>query len=63
MGNIYSTAKGAKITDRRLNRVLEYMECEYMNPLTLDQLGKEAGVSRFHLVKLFTLPPPRETGE
>ncbi|MBC7927875.1 MAG: helix-turn-helix transcriptional regulator, partial [Bryobacteraceae bacterium] len=45
--------KGAGIADRRLKRVLEFMQSEYMNPLTLDQLGKEAGVSRFHFVRLF----------
>ena len=41
------------LSDRRLMRVLEDMEARYMEPLSLDDLAREAGVSRFHFVQLF----------
>jgi len=41
------------LSDRRLRRVLEYMDAKYMEPLSLDDLAREAGVSRFHFVRLF----------
>ncbi len=41
------------LTDRRLNRVLEFMEHHYMQELSLEQLSREAGISRFHFILLF----------
>ena len=41
------------LSDRRVRRVLEYMDAKYMEPLSLDDLAREAGVSRFHFVHLF----------
>lgn len=41
------------LRDRRLKRVLEFMEHHYMNSLSLGQLAEEAGISRFHFVRLF----------
>jgi AraC family transcriptional regulator len=41
------------ISDRRVTRVLEYMEAKYMEPVSLDELAREAGVSRFHFVQVF----------
>ena len=42
-----------RLTDRRLARVLEYINVHYAEPLSLDRLAAEAGVSRFHFVSLF----------
>lgn len=44
--------------DRRLARVVEYMSSHYAEPLSLDALAREAGISKFHFVRLFR----RETG-
>ena len=41
------------LADRRLTRVLEYMERHYTEPLRLNQLAREAGISPFHFVRLF----------
>ncbi len=41
------------LSDRRLERVLAYMEARYMEPLSLDELAREAGVSPFHFARLF----------
>ncbi len=41
------------LSDRRLAHVLEYMEAHYAEPLSLDQLAREACVSRFHFGRLF----------
>ena len=41
------------ISDRRLKRVLEFMEHHHTEHLSLAQLAREAGVSRFHFVRLF----------
>lgn len=41
------------IADRRLRRVLEFMEHHYAENLSLAELAKEAGISRFHFVNLF----------
>lgn len=41
------------ITDRRLARVIEFMTAHSGQRLTLDQLAAEAGVSKFHFVRLF----------
>ncbi len=39
--------------DRRLTYVLEYINVHYKEALSLDKLAEEAGVSRFHFVRLF----------
>ena len=44
---------GVDLNDRRLERVLEYMQHQCTAPLTLDQLAAEAGISRFHFARLF----------
>lgn len=44
---------GHDLTDRRLSRVLEYMEQHATQLISLDQLAKEAGISPFHFVRLF----------
>lgn len=41
------------VTDRRLRRAVEMMEHHYADNLTLTELAKEAGISRFHFVGLF----------
>lgn len=41
------------LSDRRLKRVLEFMEHHFMDSLSLGQLAEEAGISRFHFVRLF----------
>ncbi|GJG85919.1 AraC family transcriptional regulator [Gemmatimonadetes bacterium T265] len=41
------------ISDRRLARVVEYMSAHVAEPLTLDRLAAEAGVSKFHFARLF----------
>ena len=50
-------ASGARnpgaISDRRLARVLEFMEHHYAENLSLVELSREAGISRFHFVNLF----------
>lgn len=45
--------RGHDLTDRRLSRVLEYMQHHATQVISLDQLAREAGVSRFHFVRLF----------
>jgi AraC family transcriptional regulator len=42
-----------KLSNRRLAHVLEYMNAYYAEPLSLDQLAREACVSRFHFGRLF----------
>lgn len=41
------------ISDRRLRRVMEFMEHHYARNLSLAELAGEAGISRFHFVTLF----------
>lgn len=41
------------IADRRLARVVEYMSAHFAEPLRLERLAAEAGVSRFHFARLF----------
>lgn len=41
------------IADARLRRVLEFMEHHYSENLSLAELAREAGISRFHFVGLF----------
>ncbi len=44
---------GHDLTDSRLSRVLEYMQQHATQVISIDQLAKEAGISRFHFVRLF----------
>ena len=41
------------LADRRLARVVEYMSAHFAEPLALERLAAEAGVSRFHFARLF----------
>ena len=41
------------LTDRRLARVVEYMSAHFREPLALERLAGEAGISKFHFVRLF----------
>ena len=41
------------ISDRRIARVLEMMSARLSEPPSLDELASEAGVSKFHFVRLF----------
>ncbi len=41
------------LTDQRLARVVEYMTVHYRESLTLERLAAEAGISKFHFVRLF----------
>lgn len=43
----------APITDARLSRALDYMSANMAADVTLDAIAAEAGVSKFHFVKLF----------
>ncbi len=43
-----------RITDRRLLRVFEYVESHLSDRLTLENLAKEAGMSKFHFARLFS---------
>ncbi len=43
----------AAITDKRLARVLDYMRAHYAEPLSLERLAAEAGISKFHFTRLF----------
>ena len=47
------TLNPGALTDRRLARVLEMMSARLADPLGLDELAAEAGVSKFHFVRLF----------
>ena len=44
---------GNDLTDRRLARVIDFMHHHFAQEITLDQLAREAGISRFHFVRLF----------
>ncbi len=44
---------GDELTDKRLTRALEYIRHNFRREITLDQLANEAGISRFHFVRLF----------
>ncbi len=56
-GNAYERFEAAtslqSIKDKRLKRVLEFMEHNSHKQLSLEQLASEAAVSKFHFVRLF----------
>jgi len=39
--------------DRRLQRIVNFMRENLAQPLTLEMLAAEAGISRFHLLRIF----------
>ncbi len=41
------------LTDQRLQRTLDFMAWNFAEQVTLEQLAKEAGISRFHFCRLF----------
>ena len=41
------------ISNSRLMRVLDYMSTHFAEPLTLERLADEAGISKFHFCRLF----------
>ena len=41
------------MTDKRLARVVEYMRAHYAEPIPLEHLAAEAGISKFHFTRLF----------
>jgi AraC family transcriptional regulator len=41
------------VSDRRLLRVLEFIEAHFDQPLSLDVLAAEAGISRYHFATVF----------
>lgn len=45
--------KDGDLTDQRLRRILDFMAWNFAEQLTLEQLAKEAGISRFHFCRLF----------
>ena len=45
--------KAGEISDRRLERVLEFMTHHFRENLTIAELSREAGISRFHFMNLF----------
>ena len=47
------TRSGGKIDDKRLARVLEFIDAHFSEPVSLDALAAEAGVSKFHFTRLF----------
>ena len=44
---------GNDLTDRRLAKVVEYMHHHFSREITLDELAREASISRFHFVRMF----------
>ena len=46
---------GYLLTDARLARVIDLIRARYGEPLSVDLLASEAGVSRFHFARLFRL--------
>jgi AraC family transcriptional regulator len=47
------TRRAGGISDKRLRRVIEFMSAHYAEPLTLEQLSSEAGISKYHFTRLF----------
>ena len=45
--------KPEELNDYRLERVLEFMQHNFAQDLSLAELAREAGISRFHFIKLF----------
>lgn len=53
-GDLAEPERGVEvITDRRLARVVEYMSMHFAEPIHLDRLAREAGMSKFHFAHVF----------
>jgi AraC family transcriptional regulator len=48
-----------EISDARLRRVIEFISVHFAGSITLDQLAAEAGISKYHFIRLFR----RKTGQ
>jgi AraC family transcriptional regulator len=51
IGQYRRNAEG--LSDKRLERVLDYMQNHCLEPLSLNELSREAGISRFHFITVF----------
>ena len=51
--SIAEDRRTARLSDQRLRRVLDFVHAYYMKPLNLDDLAREAGISKFHFVGVF----------
>ena len=49
----FAEPRGYQLTDARLSRVVELMRARYAEPLSLDTLASEAGMSKFHFARRF----------
>ena len=49
----HQSLSGERISDRRVRRVLEYVEAHVSDRLDLEVLAREAGISHFHFLALF----------
>ena len=52
-GEAKHRSAGRDLTDRRLRRVLDYMEHHFAEDISLQTLAREAGISLFHFTRLF----------
>ncbi len=52
-GALHAGQDSKGLSNRRMAHVLEYIQAHYAQPLSLDQLAREACVSRFHFGRLF----------
>ena len=63
---IRARGRSPEIDDRAVERVLDVIHARYREPLTVDQLAREAGVSRSVLGERFVsalgVPPMRYAG-
>ena len=50
---VFNDRKSGELHDRRLDRVLDFMTHNFAEDLSLDELAREAGISRFHFINLF----------
>jgi AraC-like DNA-binding protein len=46
-------ATGPRVRDPRVRRALRFIEAAFSEPLTIEQIAREAGMSRFHFSRLF----------
>ena len=49
----FSQPRDYQLTDARLSRVVELMRARYAEPLSLETLASEAGMSKFHFARRF----------
>ncbi len=45
--------EGARLKDKRLSNLLEFMEHNFSEQLSVDRLAREAAISKFHFTRLF----------